>query len=70
MIDEDGNKNVNHHVIQRDRLRVDSRKWALSKMNPKKYSDKLDLTNNGKSFDNVNKVDVIFKDFSDEDNSE
>jgi len=70
LIDEDGNKNVNHHVIQRDRLRVDSRKWALSKMNPKKYSDKLDLTNNGKSFDNVNKVDVIFKDFSDEDNSE
>ncbi len=47
LIDEDGNENVNHHVIQRDRLRVDARKWALSKMNPKKYSDKLDVTTNG-----------------------
>ena len=27
----------------RDRLRVDTRKWALSKMNPKKYSDKTTL---------------------------
>jgi hypothetical protein len=44
LIDENGIEQVNHQVIQRDRLRVDSRKWALSKMNPKKYGDKLDLT--------------------------
>jgi hypothetical protein len=25
----------------RDKLRVDTRKWALSKMNPKKYSDMI-----------------------------
>ena len=30
----------------------------------------IDHKNNGKSFNEVNKVDVIFKDFSDEDNSE
>lgn len=41
LIDEDGNENVNHNIIQRDRLRVDARKWALSKMNPKKFGDKL-----------------------------
>jgi hypothetical protein len=29
--------------VQRDRLRVDSRKWLLSKLNPKKYGDKLDV---------------------------
>jgi len=34
---------VNSEHIQRSRLRVDTRKWALSKMNPKKYGDKLAL---------------------------
>jgi len=30
--------------VQRDRLRVDTRKWYLSKIMPKKYGDKLDVT--------------------------
>lgn len=34
------------NVIQRDRLRVDSRKWILSKLEPKKYGDKLDIDAN------------------------
>lgn len=29
--------------VQRDRLRVDTRKWFLSKLNPKKYSDKIQV---------------------------
>jgi len=29
---------------QRSRLRVDTRKWAASKLKPKKYGDKLDVT--------------------------
>lgn len=37
----DGKEVVNHHVIQRDRLRVDSRKWLMSKMYPKKYSERV-----------------------------
>jgi hypothetical protein len=40
---EDGRQVVNHNVIQRDKLRVDSRKWMLSKMMPKKYGDKLEV---------------------------
>jgi len=40
LIDEDGRENVNHNIIQRDKLRSDNRKWVLSKLNPKKYSDK------------------------------
>ena len=42
----DGRTQTNHHKINRDRLRVDTRKWALSKMMPKKYSDKhmVDVT--------------------------
>lgn len=42
--DEEGNPRVNHDVIQRDRLRVDARKWMLGKMQPKKYGDKIDVT--------------------------
>lgn len=30
------------------RLQVDTRKWLMSKMKPKKYGDKLDMTTNGK----------------------
>lgn len=30
------------------RLQVDSRKWLMAKMKPKKYGDKLDMTTNGK----------------------
>ena len=31
---------------QRDRLRVDTRKWLLSKLLPKQYGDKLELSGN------------------------
>ena len=41
------NTKVNNENIQRSRLRVDTRKWALSKLMPKKYGDKLDLTTDG-----------------------
>lgn len=34
---------LNGEHVQRSRLRVDARKWALSKMMPKKYGDKLQL---------------------------
>ena len=33
---------------QNQRLRVDTRKWYLSKVLPKKFGDKLDLTSDGK----------------------
>jgi autonomous glycyl radical cofactor GrcA len=38
---------LNSEHIQRSRLRIDTRKWALSKMNPKKYGDKLGLEHSG-----------------------
>ncbi len=31
----------------RSRLRIDTRKWYLSKVMPKKYGDKLDVTSDG-----------------------
>lgn len=36
-------------VTNRSKLRVDSRKWYLSKVLPKKFGDKLDLTTDGKA---------------------
>lgn len=34
-------------VVQAMRLRVDTRKWIMSKMKPKKYADKVDVTSGG-----------------------
>jgi hypothetical protein len=39
---------VNTENIQRSRLRIDARKWAMSKIKPKKYGDKIDVTSDGK----------------------
>jgi hypothetical protein len=38
---------LNSENIQRSRLRIDVRKWYLSKVMPKKYGDKMDLTSGG-----------------------
>lgn len=38
---------VNGEHVQRSKLRVDTRKWYLSKLNPKKFGDKTDLTSGG-----------------------
>ncbi len=38
---------VDHEHIQRSRLRVDARKWLMSKMAPKKYGEKLQHTGDG-----------------------
>lgn len=33
--------------VQRDKIRVDGRKWLASKINPRNYGDKLDITTGG-----------------------
>ncbi len=57
--DSEGNEIVNHNVIQRDRLRVDARKWLLSKLAPKKYGDKLDITTDNKPINQTIEVEII-----------
>ena len=44
---------VNGEHIQRSRLRVDARKWVASKLNPRKYSDKLDVDHSGELVVNI-----------------
>lgn len=40
---KDGVAIENPKVVQRDRLRVETRKWFLSKLHPKKYGDKSEI---------------------------
>lgn len=44
---KDGDEIPNTEWISRSKLRVDARKWVASKLKPKKYGDKLDLTSGG-----------------------
>jgi replicative superfamily II helicase len=43
----DGKKYMNAEFVQRSRLRIDARKWFLSKMLPRKFGEKIDITTNG-----------------------
>jgi hypothetical protein len=58
--DRSGDKKVTEHgevidneFIARSRLRIDARKWIASKLNPKKYGDKTDITSGGEKIQNV-----------------
>lgn len=53
---------LNSENIQRSRLRTDVRKWYLSKIMPKKYGDKLDLTSAGEKIENITKINYITPD--------
>lgn len=45
----------------RSKLRVEARKWIASKLKPKKYGDKLDMTSDGEKITSVN-VTVVKSD--------
>lgn len=38
---EDGTERTDNEAIQRSKLKVDTRKWVMSKLAPKKYGDKI-----------------------------
>ena len=44
---ETGQERLNSEHVQRSRLRIDTRKWALARMAPKKYGDKMDVNHGG-----------------------
>jgi hypothetical protein len=45
---EDGEKRLNGEAVARSRLRIDARKWILSKLIPKKYGDKIEVNHTHK----------------------
>lgn len=52
----DGEVDIDH--IQRARLRIDTRKWAVGKMNPKKYGRQVDVTSGGGKITQPQGLDV------------
>jgi hypothetical protein len=57
--EETGAKGVDHDVIARSRLRVDTRKWLLSKALPKVYGDKIAHVGGGDGDDPVRVITEI-----------
>lgn len=51
---------TNGEALQRSKLRVDTRKWLMSKMKPKKYGEKVDVTSDGKA---IKGNTIVFSDF-------
>lgn len=49
-------------VVQAYKLRVDTRKWMMSKQKPKKYGEKVDVTSDGKA---IQGNTIVLKDFKD-----
>jgi hypothetical protein len=44
---------INSEYVQRSKIRIDTRKWIASKLKPKKYGDKVDVTTDGDKISNV-----------------
>ena len=44
--------------VQLQRLKIDAKKWELSKLHPKKYGDKLDVTSKGDAINTPSVVNV------------
>jgi hypothetical protein len=56
---DNGVAKIDGNTVQRSRLKVDARKWALSKMNPKKYGDKLDIKSDDKP---IKSIPIVLQD--------
>lgn len=56
---EDTVEVVNHEHIQRSKLRVDTRKWILSKMLPKVYGEKVQAEVTGKDGGPIEVADAL-----------
>lgn len=53
-INADGSKVIKKgDMLGHRRLQIDSRKWIMSKMKPKKYGEKLDMTTGGEKLESV-----------------
>ncbi len=42
-IELSANCSQDHHAVAKARLQVDTRKWVCARMNPKKYSDRINI---------------------------
>lgn len=60
-VDDNGVARIDGNAVQRSRLKVEARKWLISKMNPKKYGDKIDIdhTTKGESINNITDLSAL-----------
>jgi hypothetical protein len=58
---EDGStyERVNREVIERNRLQIETRKWVISKILPKKYGDKVNLELSGNINHTANPAEAL-----------
>jgi len=56
----------NAEDVQKARLQVDTRKWVASKLKPKKYGEKIDMTSGGEKIETNT---IVFADFTNDSNS-
>ena len=54
-----GEGKVDNAMVQKQRLRVETRKWLLSKLAHKKYGDKLELTGDDKSPLTIQRIERV-----------
>lgn len=49
---------VNGEAIQRSKLRADTRKWLMSKMQPKKYGEKMSVVHDGEITHRMSEAEI------------
>jgi transposase len=54
-----GEGRVDSAMVQKQRLRVDTRKWLLSKLSPKKYGDKLELSGDEQAPVSIQRIERV-----------
>ncbi len=63
---EGGKAVIKHSAIQRAKLQIDTRKWAMSKLAPKKYGDKIQQEVTGS---NGSPLEIVVRRFTKEENA-
>lgn len=58
-VDGKGRTRVDHDVIQRSKLRVDTRKWLLSKLRPEKYGKLQKIEHSGPEGGPISVTEVV-----------
>lgn len=62
-VDDYGNRIENKEFTNRSKIRIDARKWAASKLAPKKYGEKLDVDVHGSVSHSIERHVVVFQNY-------
>lgn len=54
-----GDGKIDSAMVQKQKLRMEGRKWSLSKMAPKKYGDKLELSGDEQAPVSIERIERV-----------